>query len=144
MIKQLMIGCVLCLVSAHTLQAQSKEEQAVALAVERLKKAMIDGSRSELEAITSSQLSYGHSSGLVESKSEFVEKIASGKSDFVSIDLKDQTISVSGKTAIVRHRLDAKINDGGKPGEVHLLILLVFQKENKQWKLLARQAVRVS
>jgi ketosteroid isomerase-like protein len=42
----------------------------------------------------------------------------------------------------VRHKLHAKTNDGGKAGEVRLFVLLVFQKENKQWKLLARQAVR--
>jgi ketosteroid isomerase-like protein len=73
-----------------------------------------------------------------------VEKIVSGKSDFVSIDLAEQTISISGKVALVRHILHAKTNDGGKPGEVHLRILLVWQKKGGQWKLLARQAVKMS
>ena len=124
--------------------AQDKEEMAVAAAVEKLRKAMIDGSKPELEAITIDKLSYGHSSGYVEGKAEFVDKIVTGKSDFVTIELKDQTISVNGKAAIVRHKLNATTNDGGKPGEVHLSILLIFQKENKQWKLLARQAVKVA
>lgn len=125
------------------LQAQSKKEKAVAAAVEQLRKAMIDGNRDELEKIADDKLSYGHSGGHVEGKKEFVEKIASGKSDFVTIELSEQTISVSGKTAIVRHTLNAKTNDGGKPGEVHLKILLVWQKQGKSWKLLARQAVKV-
>ena len=118
-------------------------KQTVANAVEKLRKAMVDGNKEDLESITSGKLSYGHSGGLVENKTEFVEKIASGKSDFVTIELKDQTISISGKTAVVRHKLNATTNDNGKPGEVHLLILLIFQKENKQWKLLARQAVKI-
>ena len=125
-------------------KAQDKEEMAVAAAVEKLRKAMIDGSKAELEAVTIDKLSYGHSSGYVEGKAEFVDKIVTGKSDFVTIELKDQTISVNGKAAIVRHKLNATTNDNGKPGEVHLSILLVFQKENKQWKLLARQAVKVA
>ena len=33
-------------------------------------------------------------------------------------------------------------NNDNKPGEVHLLILLVWQKQHGQWKLLARQAVK--
>ena len=49
-------------------------------------------------------------------------------------------MSISGNTAIVRHRLDARTNDGGKPGEAHLFVLLIFQKDHKQWKMLARQA----
>lgn len=122
--------------------AQDKQERKLAEVVERLRTAMINGDRAALEDIASEKLSYGHSSGVIENKPEFVEKIASGKSDFVTIDLADQSITVSGKTAIVRHKLSAKTNDGGKPGEVNLLVLLVFQKENKTWKLLARQAVR--
>lgn len=125
------------------LMAQSKSEMAVASAVEQLKQAMISGDSIALKVIASDKLSYGHSGGHVEGKQEFVDKIASGKSDFVTIVLKDQTISVSGKVAIVRHILDATTNDGGKPGEVHLRILLVFQKEGKHWKLLGRQAVKM-
>ena len=143
MIKQFILTLFLftTMIAAH---AQTKDETAVSNAVEQLRKAMIDGNRAELEAIASDKLSYGHSSGYVEGKTEFVDKIATGKSDFVTIELKDQTISVSGKAAVVRHKLNATTNDNGKPGEVHLAILLVFQKENKQWKLLARQAVKVA
>ena len=122
--------------------AQSEVETSVANAVEKLRKAMIDGNKEELENIVSDKLSYGHSGGHVEGKAEFVEKIVSGKSDFVAIGLKDQTISISGKTAVIRHKLNATTNDSGKPGEVHLSILLIFQKDHKQWKLLARQAVK--
>jgi ketosteroid isomerase-like protein len=124
--------------------AQDKKEKAVAEAVEQMRSAMISGDRIALNAIADDQLSYGHSSGVVETKAEFVEKIASGKSDFVSIDLSEQTISVSGKTAIVRHLLNAQTNDGGKPGSVKLKILLVWQKQKQGWKLLARQAVKFS
>jgi ketosteroid isomerase-like protein len=124
--------------------AQTKDETDVANAVESLRKAMIDGNREELQRIVLDKLSYGHSGGYVDDKKEFVEKLASGASDFVTIDLSEQTISISGNTAIVRHKLNATTNDSGKPGEVHLIVLLVFQKDHKEWKLLARQAVKVT
>jgi hypothetical protein len=139
------LSILLILISAfHPLQAQNRKEAAVANAVEQLRKAMVDADSVMLDKLTSSQLSYGHSGGYVETKAEFISKITSGKSDFVSIELKDQSISISHKTAIVRHLLNAVTNDNKKPGEVHLKILLVFQKEHGQWKLLARQAVKVS
>lgn len=122
--------------------AQSKDERAVAAAVENLRKAMVDADSAMLWQLSSPQLSYGHSSGHIDDRLQFVQKIASGKSDFVSMNLTEQTITVSGKTAIVRHKLDAVTNDNGKPGEVHLLVLLVWQKQGRNWVLLARQAVK--
>lgn len=136
---------LLLLVNLITITAwsQNKEEAAVAAAVESLKQAMISGEKAALEKIADDQLSYGHSSGKIEDKAAFVEAIASGKSDFVTIDLSEQTISVSGNVAIVRHKLSATTNDGGNPGTVKLAILTVWKKQGKEWKLLARQAVKV-
>ena len=122
--------------------AQSAKQLAVAQTIDQLKKAMIDGDSAMLDALTLPELSYGHSSGHIDSKQEFIEKIVSGKSDFVTIELTEQTISIVNNTAIVRHQLNATTNDGGKPGEVHLHVLLVFQKQHGSWKLLARQAVK--
>jgi ketosteroid isomerase-like protein len=124
------------------LKAQDKNERAVAKATEQLRVAMIEADRNGLENRVSDHLSYGHSSGAVDDKKMFVEKIVSGRSDFVSIELTDQTIQVTGKVAIVRHTLRAKTNDNGNPGEVQLKIMLVWQKTNGRWKLLARQAVK--
>ncbi|MEJ8841464.1 nuclear transport factor 2 family protein [Lacibacter sp. H375] len=132
------------LISTVVSTAQSKKETQVNAAVEKLKLAMVSGERAALESIAADQLSYGHSGGLIETKAQFVEKIASGASDFVTIDLKNQTVTLSGNTAIVRHELHATTNDGNKPGEVHLRIMLVFQKQGKEWKLLGRQAVKIT
>lgn len=142
MIRKLFFTGIIVAAMIMVVHAQSKVETRVADAVEKLRKAMIDGNKEELENIVSDKLSYGHSGGHVEDRAEFVEKIVTGKSDFVTIELKDQTISISGKTAVVRHKLNATTNDNGKPGEVHLAILLIFQKDHRQWKLLARQAVK--
>lgn len=123
--------------------AQHKQTAAVAAAVEQLRSAMVSGNTDSLMAVSSVALSYGHSGGAVENQAQFVEKIASGKSDFVSIELKNQTISIHKNVAIVRHELHASTNDNKVPGEVHLRIMLIFQKEGKSWKLLARQAVKM-
>ncbi|MES2004916.1 MAG: nuclear transport factor 2 family protein [Bacteroidota bacterium] len=141
--KYLYLFTLVALVSFSAM-AQSKEQKAVGDAVEKMRKAMVDGNRVALEVIAADSLSYGHSSGKVETKAEFVENIASGKSDFVTIDLSEQTISVVNNNAIVRHILNATTNDGGKPGTVKLKILLVWVKEKGQWKLLARQAVKLT
>jgi len=143
MTKQLICCLLLAGVLSFNTFAQSKDEIAVTNAVESLRKAMIDADKPALEKLTAADLSYGHSGGKIEDKATFVDNIVTGKSDFVTIDLADQTVKVSGNTAIVRHKLTADTNDSGKPGNVKLYILLVWQKQKGDWKLLARQAVKV-
>lgn len=123
--------------------AQASKETAVARAVESLRTAMIAADSGALSHLTSAKLSYGHSSGRVEGKLSFIQSLTSGQSDFVSIELSEQTVDISDKTAIVRHKLSAETKDGGKPASVKLAILLVWQKEKRQWRLLARQAVKL-
>ena len=139
--KKLPVLLIACLLMVGQGFAQTKDEKDVSAAVEFMKKAMIDGDRANLTKVAADELSYGHSSGVVQNKTEFVEAIASGKSDFVTIDLTDQTIKIVGNTAIVRHKLSATTNDGGKPGTTLLSVLLIFEKIKGEWKLIARQAV---
>ena len=125
-------------------QAQTKAIKKVSAAVEKLKRAMVDAEVTMLEKIASDYLSYGHSGGQVQTKAEFVQSISSGASDFVNIDLSNQTIHVAGNTAIVRHTFSASTMDKGKePGAVKLSILLVCVKASGGWQLIARQAVKV-
>jgi ketosteroid isomerase-like protein len=123
--------------------AQDQEEQSVAKAVENLRNALINPNKATLDRLAADELSYGHSSGMIQNKAEFIEALTSGKSDFVTIELTGQTVKVVGNTAIVRHLFSATTNDGGKPGAVKLSILLVWQKQKDEWKLLARQAVKI-
>lgn len=141
--KKLFIILLLLCGNVFFAQAQTTDDKKVAEAVEFLKKAMIDGDKTSLEKIAHQDLTYGHSNGNMETKAMFVEAITSGKSDFKTIDLTEQTIKVHGKTAIVRHKLFAETNNSGVAGTVKLGILLVFQKTKGQWQLLARQAFKI-
>ena len=144
MMRKLMFTTTGILLLVLFSSAQTKDEKAVTDAVEQLRMAMVNPDKAVLEKLTSGKLSYGHSSGLVEDQKMFIEKLVGGQSDFVSIDLTEQSISISEKVAIVRHILAAKTNDGGRPGDVRIRVLLIWQKEKGGWKLLARQAVRMT
>ena len=139
--KLIYLICIFSVIGFSSI-AQSTDQKAVSEAVEKLRLAMIDADKNVLDKIISDSLSYGHSTGRIENKSEFIRNLLSGKSDFVTIDMTDQTISISGDAAIVRHVLSATTNDSGKPGTTKLKVLLVWQKEKGTWKLLARQAVK--
>jgi len=124
--------------------AQNNKTKKLEVSVNKLSEAMVKGDSLVLNEIVSEKLSYGHSSGAVDNKKQFIDKLASGLSDFVSIDLQHQTVMLHKNTAYVRHQLNAITNDGGKAGEVNLWVLQVWQKEKRKWKLMARQAVKIN
>ncbi|TLV02946.1 nuclear transport factor 2 family protein [Dyadobacter luticola] len=132
------------MMSATLSFAQSKDEADVAKAVESLRVLLVEPTKKGLEEISAKELSYGHSNGMVEDQSTFVESLMSLKYDFVTMELTEQTIKVVGNAAIVRHILTAKTNDAGKgPGTANIKVLQVWQKQGSKWILIARQAVKI-
>jgi len=121
-----------------------KDEAAVAATVEKLRVAIVGANEAELNKLTSPKLTYGHSNGLLEDQKEFVRAIVSGESKFTKIDLNEQTVTISGDVALVRHKLIGETHNKGKePGSVKLGVLLVFQKTKSEWLLVARQAYKL-
>lgn len=141
MFRNLLLSTIMT-VTAGLAGAKAGKGTTVADAAEQLRLAMISGDSVALRSLVLPQLSYGHSGGHIDNQDEFVQKIASGKSDFVTIDITDQTVTEVGDVAILRHKLHATTNDKGVPGVVDLLVMMVWHKEHRRWKLLARQAVK--
>jgi hypothetical protein len=140
---KLMLFVFLIAFSALNLNAQNKDAQELSAALERLRKAIIDPDKVVLESLTSESLSYGHSAGKIQTKAEFVDDLLYGAFDFISIENLDESISLSGKTAIVRHTFVAKATNAGVPTDIRIGIMMVWRKEGSAWKLYARQAFRL-
>ena len=112
-------------------------------AAETLRALMVDPVKQQLENLLEDSLRYGHSSGHIDTKQQFIEKLTSGKSDFVSIYITNQTVQVYKNTGIVRHDLTGVTNDGGKASNVKLHVLTVWIKRGNWWLLVARQAIKI-
>jgi hypothetical protein len=139
----ILILMILIQVSVFAQKSNAKEEETVNNRVEILRQAMIDADGVKLKALTSEKLEYVHSNGNFQNQAEFVEGIVSGKSDFVTIEFQNQTISVNGDVAIVRHILAAHTKDGGIDKDIKIGIMLIWQKQKNNWILIARQAFKI-
>lgn len=127
-----------------TMQVSAQTDlAAVNAATESLRKGLMDKNKTLLDQLTLPALSYGHSSGLIEDKATFINALITGPVSFASIDISGQTVSIDGDVAVVRHLWNAKLMDNGNPRDLKLSVLLVWKKEKKNWKLLARQAVKL-
>lgn len=133
----------LALASCNDSSSDDNAKIEVAAAVETLNNAIVDPNEELLKEITMPQLTYGHSSGVIQNQQEFMDQLLNGDFDFVSVSTADQTIHVSGDTAIVRHILSIEGTNAGQPTTVRIGIVLTFQKQGGNWRLLARQAYKL-
>ena len=140
--KILLILALICL-NITFIHAQTANEIKVAETMETLRKAYIDPNKVVLEKLLHEDLSYGHSSGTIETKTMLIESLISNNSDFKTMDLTEQTVKVVGNTAIVRHKLFAETANKGVPATAKLNVMLIFLKVKGEWKLLARQAAKI-
>lgn len=141
--KHCFLGILLCFSTTLMAQKNTAEVKKIDDAVSQLYEAMVDRNKDKLEELAMESLTYGHSSGKIENKKEYVDGVLNGGFQFSSITPENQTITTSGKTGIVRHIFKGEGTNNGVPATVNIGCLLVFQKEGKQWRLLARQAYKL-
>jgi ketosteroid isomerase-like protein len=141
-----LIATVLALAALTALPALAgTDEDAVARNLEAFRSAQAAANAADLKALSAPELSYSHSDGRVEDRATFVANATSGKSTFLSLEYRNPTIRVVGNTAIVRFNWvgeqQARV-DGSKTA-TNLHILMIWQKQGDDWKLLARSATKL-
>jgi hypothetical protein len=118
------------------------DEKAVLAALESYKLAMVKQDRAGLEKIFHADLSYGHSSAMLETKAQAIPHILDG-AGWEAIEFADTTVRLQGKVAIVNGKTDMHQRNKGKPTTISkLVVLTVWVKAPQGWQMIARQAVR--
>jgi ketosteroid isomerase-like protein len=122
--------------------ADASDAAAVKDNVEVLRKALLASDKAQLEQLTADQLSYGHSDGRVQSKAQFIDGIMNRKAVVKSLTFPELTLALAGNAAIVRHTYASESETAGKTSNVRIGVLAVWQKQDGNWKLLARQGYK--
>jgi ketosteroid isomerase-like protein len=141
--RQMAVAAVgsLVTIAACPALAQSDEEAAVTRAVDALFNAMKAADPAQLEAITAPELSWGHSSGRIENRQEFLQSYVDRVMVPKTMELTDRRIVIVGDNAIVRHNFTAEaVNRAGQTVPVRVGMMQVWQKRGGNWVLLAHQA----
>src|SRR5438552_10263111 len=123
--------------------AQAGDEAAVTAAVETLRKGTFEADKAKLDQVTAAQVSYGHSDGRAETKDQFITGVMTRKQVVKSLAFPELKISVVGNAAIARHIYLAESERDGKATTTRIGALQVWQKQDGNWKLLARQGFRL-
>jgi ketosteroid isomerase-like protein len=125
--------------------AASADEDAVAKSVEAFRAAQVAADAKAFDALCAAELSYSHSDGRVEDKAVFIANATNGKSKFLSLAYQDPIIRVVGTAAIVRFHwvAESQAVADGKKSATNLHILMNWQKQGADWKLLSRASTKL-
>jgi ketosteroid isomerase-like protein len=125
--------------------AASGDEEAVAEKLEAFRAAQVAADAKAFDALCAAELSYSHSDGRVEDKATFIANATNGKSKFLSLAYQDPSIRVVGPAAIVRFHWvgEQEAVADGKKSSTNLHILMNWQKQGADWKLLSRGSTKL-
>ncbi len=104
--------------------------------------ALVNRNTVSINQQTDKALSYGHSNGWIENKSEVIEHLQTGYIKYNSIKEDSMSISMDENLANARFTADINVDLNGKNMMLHLRVLEVWVKKGKRWLLFARQALR--
>jgi hypothetical protein len=110
---------------------------AVLAAEDRRYRAMRDADLTTLDVLCADELSYAHSSGVRDTKDQYLAKVRSGYYVYRRIDHPVERVEVVGDTAIVVGRMTADLVVDGTPKTIDNLALAVWTRASGDWRLLA-------
>ena len=123
--------------------AQATDEEKLIATVKEFHIALVKKNTVSINQQTDKALSYGHSNGWIQTKTDVIKDFERGYISYQSFREDSITVSMNDNMANVRFVADitATLN-GTTINNYHLRVLEVWVKKSKRWVLFARQAVK--
>jgi len=118
-------------------------EHEVIAADDRRFQAMMKQDWPGLEASLADDLVYVHSSARVESKSEHVGNLKSGKPYYRGASPRERKVRMKGDVGIVNGISDMHVENAGKENRFTIRYLAVYAKIANRWQMTAWQSTKV-
>jgi len=122
----------------QTVAFAADTEKDVLAAMDAYKAAMIKRDAKALDKVFHKDLTYSHSNGKVETKSEAITAATTSTSVTEIMDFTDSKVRMYGNTALVRGDTRVKSNTN----DLKLSVLYVWMKSPQGWQMVARQSTR--
>ncbi|RBY77286.1 nuclear transport factor 2 family protein [Geodermatophilus sp. TF02-6] len=98
---------------------------------------MVDGDLAALEELLAAGLCYTHSSGVRDTRDEYLAKLRAGYYVYRRAEHPVERVEVSGDAAVVVGRMSADVDVDGVPKRIDSLALAVWTRADGSWQLLA-------
>lgn len=122
--------------------SQPTVEEKITQTLKEFHQALVKKNTISINQQTDKALSYGHSNGLVENKTELIKNLETGYISYQAYKEDSVQVQLNANMANVRFIADVKATLNGTPATYRLKVLEVWVKKGNRWVLFARQAVR--
>jgi hypothetical protein len=122
--------------------AAQTEEAKLTTTIKEFHAALVKGNTVSINQQADKALSYGHSNGWVETKTELMKNLETGVMKYNTFKEDSLVITINGTMANARFVADISATLNGNTNNLHLRVLEVWVKKGNRWLLFARQAVR--
>ena len=139
----LIIGILLSPCRADEASNSNTDESTVRQAQAIRFQAMIDMDVATLETLLADDLTYTHSTGLLETKDEFLEAVQSRTIKYLSISPTDMQIRIYDDFAVSAGITAVRVHVGGQDLAASLRITEVHRRNGGSWQLVAYQSTRI-
>ena len=128
---------------APAMQAAPAAEADV-LAVQRQRfDAMVQNDFAALDAILRDDMTYAHSSGVTDTKAQFIDSLRSGRTRYLSIEARDVAVRIHGETALTTGTSRVRIRNANGEQAFTLRFLDVYVRDGGRWRQAAWQSTRL-
>ena len=121
----------------------ANDTAAVAQALETYRTGLLHSDKQALTALCADQLTYGHSSGKVQNKAEFIAGATDPAVKWPTITFNGTVNQMAGSNATSRFIFTGENVRDGKTSPVKFGTLIVWQKQGGKWRMLARQGYKI-
>jgi len=105
--------------------------------------AVLAGDIAKVDGFLGNDLIYGHASGIVENKEQYMTKLRGGAQRYEAIEYHDMTSKMYGDTAVVHGHVRMAGKTKGEPFNNEVMLLHVWVKRDGHWQLAAHQTAQM-
>lgn len=105
--------------------------------------AMINNDAAALGQLLDEELSFHHATGAVDSKSAYLEKMASGKIEYQSIDWPESKVTCLSNAAVMTGKMLTAVKVEGVAKQLDNRVTAVWRQHGDHWQLLAFQSTPI-
>jgi ketosteroid isomerase-like protein len=139
----LMLMGMLLTPQAPSAASADTTEQAVRAAEAARIQAFVSNDVPTLERLLADDLTYTHSSGLMDGKAQLIDALRSGRTRYLSMTPDDVKVRIYGDVAVLTGRMAVRVNNNGQALDLQLRFTSAYVRHAGAWQFVAWQSTRV-
>jgi ketosteroid isomerase-like protein len=130
-------------IATAILASAASDEQQIRDAEKAWASAVVAKDFAALDRMLTPDLIYAHSTGVVDDKAKYLEKMRAGKQVYAGIEHKSTTVRLHGNAAVAHSQIRMHGTNADGPFDDRLMAMHVWVKSNGKWLLAAHQTTKL-